>query len=503
MNPLIHQFLANSSSRNLELPDTYRPHGIHLVGGRGTGKSWFLGRTLAYQDVSRSIPTVIIDPVGKVTSFLLDKIGHSSREVQKGIWPRIRYVDMAGRDGFVIPYPLYYQLKDETRYTIANRFIEVIGRMNPQLEDAPVNGMNAIRQVARPTGILLSSLGYQITEAEDLLTNFASWERRLQMLTQPHDVMTAARYFLKDYNKPQAGAFRNKIADLVLDPINRAIFGASCWGIPWREVIDKKLCVVIDISRELNDEMTTLKMLWLFQSLIAFIKSDGSHRTEPLSIIIDELAAMYHLGDEILGRDIDSLTNVRGRNYNVWLTVAHQELYQFDETTQKSLMSIGTQMIGATSDPQSAWKYAQQFNRIDPLREKRKQKTVLSIQGGLWIDHIDVNPVEYSVQEQLVTASYEYMDISPLYFFVKMGGEDLQLMRLTEPAATINTEMVEQDKGLLMAHYGRRIEDIENEITKRLSTDTIAEYEAPMYDIPETGDDDDELLAPPRSGASR
>jgi hypothetical protein len=488
-----------ANSWTFELPDAYRTHGIHLVGGRETGKSWFMGRTLAYQDVSRGIPTVIIDPVGKVINYLLDKIGHQQRGLQEHLWPRIRYVDMSGREGAVIPYPLYYRLADETLYAIANRFIEVIRRMNPQLEDAPVNGMNAIRAVARPAGILLASLGYQITEAESLLTDIHSWEGRLKQVTKPQDVMTAARYFLKDYNKNAAVAFRNKIADIVLDPINRCIFGASSWGIPWREVIDKKLCVLIDISREPTDDMTTLKMLWLFQSLITFIKSEGSSRTAPLSIIIDELAAMYHLGDNILARDIDSLTNVRGRNYNVWLTLAHQEQYQFDEPTQKSLMSMGTQMIGMTTDPSTAWGYAQRFVRVNPLKEKRQQKSVLSSSGGLFFDLVEVNPVEYTSQEQLITGSYEYMDIDPLYFFIKTSNSSLRTIRLTEPRAIINTEMVERDKGLLMRKYGRRIDDVEKEIEKRLSTDTTAEYEAPIYDMPETGDDEDELLAPPRS----
>lgn len=480
------------------VPTKYRPHGIHIVGGRETGKSWFMGRALAYHDLVSEVPTVIIDPVGKVINYLLDKLGTRSRSEQARLWPRIRYVDMAGREGTVIPYPLYYRLSDETLYTIANRFIEVIRRMNPQLEDAPVNGMNAIRAVARPIGILLSSQGFQITEAESLLTDTHSWEGRLKKVTRPYDVAEAARFFLKDYSRTQAAAFRNKISDIVLDPVNRAIFGASAWGIPWREVIDKKLCVLIDISREPTDEMTTLKMLWLFQSLISFIKSEGVSRTAPLSIIIDELAAMYHLGDDILAKDIDSLTNVRGRNYNVWLTLAHQEMFQFDEPTQNSLMSMGTQMVGATTDPKAAWRYAQQFNRIDPLKEKRQQKTWLH-QNSVLMELADVNPVEYTPQEQLITGSYEYMDIERLCFFVKVGGRMVRQMRITEPRATINTEMVERDKRLLMRKYGRRINEIEAEIAARLSLEKAFEYEAPVYDPQEVDDDDDPIFKKARS----
>ena len=45
----------------VRLHDRIRPYGVHVVGSRGSGKSYLLGRRLAWEDFKRGIPTIIID----------------------------------------------------------------------------------------------------------------------------------------------------------------------------------------------------------------------------------------------------------------------------------------------------------------------------------------------------------------------------------------------------------------------------------------------------------
>src|SRR4051794_17933792 len=54
--------------------DSTRSMGIHLVGGKGSGKSRLMGRVIAKQDVIRRIPLVLLDPYGSTVDYLLDAL---------------------------------------------------------------------------------------------------------------------------------------------------------------------------------------------------------------------------------------------------------------------------------------------------------------------------------------------------------------------------------------------------------------------------------------------
>lgn len=493
----------------MRLSDTDRKRGIHLVAQSGFGKSWFLGRRLVFNDVCRNVPVIIFDPIGATIDNLLDKIGKQPKPLQKKLWPRIRYVDMGGRDGYVMPFPLYYrERQDDSYYRIANRFVDAIRRLDPKLADAPVQGMNAIRPIGLNAGVILTALGYQITEADELLADPSKWELKFQHLLSQNptnEIRRAINFMQNSYIKSQALLFRSKITDMVLDPINRCIFGASLPAINWDEVISKRLCVLIDTSQDgdTDDYMCGIKMQWVFRSLISYIRRSGRGRKLPISIYIDELASMYNTTDNLLSKDMNQLINGTARNYNLWLTIAHQEMYQFEEQTQKTLMSMGTQIIGNTDDQDAAMRFARRYDKIDPLKEKRRTKVWGSstsknygytYDGHLTpldssTDHyvIDENPVEYSLNEQLHMSSYKYTSLPPFTFLVRTPSmPELQRVSLhdLDPGQTINLADVELAKRTLTRAFGHKIQDVEAEIERRLSG-KIEEYEAPRNDIPE------------------
>ncbi len=89
----------------------------------------------------------------------------------------------------------------------------------------------------------------------------------------------------------------------------------------------------------------------------------------------------------------------------VWLTLAHQELFQLDERIQQSLMSLGTQILGVTSDRKAALALAQQLYPYDPTKVKRFEpvyngRGIASVFGGRTVD--------YTIQEQQYLASNEF-----------------------------------------------------------------------------------------------
>ena len=148
------------TKKTFELSADDKRLGLHLVAGKGSGNSRFLGRILAFDNVTINVPTVIIDPTGAAIDNLLDRIGCIPDVKQRGeILARIRYIDIAGRRGFVMPQRMYYPAsKRESFNDMAMRFVEMINRTDRSLAEAPIQGANAITYIGRYVGIIRSWL---------------------------------------------------------------------------------------------------------------------------------------------------------------------------------------------------------------------------------------------------------------------------------------------------------------------------------------------------------
>src|SRR5262249_12684690 len=115
--------------------------------------------------------------------------------------------------------------------------------------------------------------------------------------------------------------------------------------------------------------------------------------------------------------DLDELINVLARNYRVWLTLAHQEMFQFDQRTQKTLLTMGTQIFGSTSDLDTAVQLARTLYKVDPYKAKRYEAVYGSINGEPEV--LDYRPVEFSTEEQHLLQSYKIKDQQAFHFLVR------------------------------------------------------------------------------------
>src|SRR4051812_1480633 len=188
------------SGYSLWLPDTARSMGIHLLAGKGSGKSRLMGRGIAWDDFIRGIPVVIFDPVGPTIDNFLDKLTRLPREYQECLWKRVIYVDMSDSSGRVTPMPLYYRLGTESFYSISQRYLDVVRRVDPALQSASILGWNQLWYVGTYTGMILSALDLQITEAEHLLRHPEAWVTRINQAVQTHpELVDAASFFTDQY----------------------------------------------------------------------------------------------------------------------------------------------------------------------------------------------------------------------------------------------------------------------------------------------------------------
>src|SRR3990172_5379269 len=93
--------------RLIWLPDHARSMGIHIMAGKGSGKSRLMGRIIALLDFLRGVPQVIFDPHGPTIDNFLDKFIRLPKEYRERLFSRIMYIDMSGSTGQVFPFPLY------------------------------------------------------------------------------------------------------------------------------------------------------------------------------------------------------------------------------------------------------------------------------------------------------------------------------------------------------------------------------------------------------------
>ncbi|WP_448620073.1 hypothetical protein [Geodermatophilus sp. URMC 65] len=368
--------------------------GTFIAAPKGSGKSRLMGRGLAWQDFLHDVPLIILDPVGGTIDNFLDKIRRGpSLQKQREYWKRVRYVPMSGYQGYVSSWPIYYEAKTgESFSTRAQRFVDVIARVDPALQTAGVQGFNALSGAAHPGGIVLCALGLGIYHLWDLLRDPTAWEPQLQRLEKEYPETVEAIDDLRmlavmsDRDRlSQLMSLRNKLRPLRLDPTFKAVFGGTAPSITWDDVVKKKQAVLIDF-RGMPDEMKKFALLWVYNSFLTFIKHRGhSKMRDPVSFIIDELTYMVGTAGtnaDLLTADINELVNQISRSHGVWVTLATQELFQLPPKMRQTVLSMGTVILGQMSDNQAAEELARRYFTIDPYKEKARRTRFEKVRKG-------------------------------------------------------------------------------------------------------------------------
>ncbi len=483
----INSFVSRSmQARLLWLPDDARSMGIHIMAGKGSGKSRLMGRVIAWLDFLRGIPLVIFDPHGPTIDNFLDKIVRQPKELQEQVWRRVIYVDMSGRTGRVIPFPLYYRLGQEGLYEISQRYLDVVRKLDPNLQTASVEGWNPLWRIGTSVGMVLAALGFQITEAENLVRDPSAWERYFARAVSTHPDVQPAVEFFQDYatwkdetQGRRSDSFLNKAALFAFDPAMKAMFGASIPGIDWNRVVHERSAVLLDFRHEQDIERRRFKMVWAFNYFLTFIKHRGAGRHRPVGLIIDELTSLFSvqtLSTDLFASDLDDLINVIARNYRVWLTITHQELFQLDERARKTLMAMGTQVLGVTSDRDAALDLAREFFRFNPYWVKKREPIYNSSHGVSNI--IDYRTVEFTMDEQTLLRSYAVSDQGRFHFLVSAAPREGDTTGALRPVTLQNLDrdrypdeqLVAQARTLLMERRAERVSDILAEIDARFAS---------------------------------
>jgi hypothetical protein len=365
-------------------------NGTYILGAKGSGKST-LEAELAWHHYLCGIGQILIDPigVGLTDTFLwkllcfLRKIPFSSHSRYLA---RIKYVNIAAKD-YIVPFPLIYKTGAErSLLEVAERYLHTILISSPWLLHAQVQGWPPLHYVGSQTAIVLAALDYPLTFAQDLLRHPEAWERAgrfHEAIRRYPEAAPAVAFFREEYipageanRRRLLNPYFDKIFTFTLDPNLRAMFGATTPGIDYEEEERKGHTVMVDCRSELDPELKRFKLLWIFESIYEYIRRRG-RRVRPLGLIIDEFASLCHKlpgGENPMATLLDEFINVYMRNHHIWLTVAHQSLYQIDEALRYTLLSLGNYAFGRAATMPEARLLADVLYRTNPYLVKHWRK---------------------------------------------------------------------------------------------------------------------------------
>jgi hypothetical protein len=485
------------------LAHTVRGQGVNILGAKGSGKTYLLSR-IVWQDYCQSRPQVVLDHVGPLIDGFLSKaceiLPQLSAEQQRAWWDRIVLIDLAAETGDVVPFPTFYRLGTEDFYTIGQRPLDLFRQLDPELETAPITGLNALLRIGTHANTILAALGYQLTEAPHLLAHPMAWLSRLAEVENRFSETSASVSFLtqeflqwsKDKQVTLSETFRTKVDLLTANPTMRAVFGASNPGVQWEEVIRKGHTVLIDARRILGMEQRRILMLWILKYFLSFIKYRGAgHHHPPIGLVIDELSLLTSLksrGESILAEELNELINVYGRNNRVWLTTSAQELYQFTPTMQKMLLSMGTQIFSSTSDIDAAVTLARNLFDADSHRVKYWHPLYMMMdeiesaiplgRSRMYIpkrpEIIDRRPEFQRLDEQHYEQAKRIKNQKTFHFFVRLaiaeGENDTKIYPMNigfDHLGFANTAVTERARRILAKRSGTPREEILTEISSR------------------------------------
>lgn len=326
--------------------DDRRRH-LYVIGQTGTGKSTFL-LNLINQDISNNEGLAVLDPHGDLINKILALIPPERSE-------DVILLDPADLERpFGINMLEYNPQFPEQKTFIVNEMQNIFSKIFPESGEAlgPV-----FQQYMRNSLLLLMEnpeQGYTLLETPRVLTDS---EFRKKLLENCHNIVVK-NFWEKEAEKAGGEAALANIAPYITSKFNnfiandylRPIIGQSKSSINFREVLDNKKILLINLSKgRLGDiNMGLLGLIFVGKILMAaYSRIDVSEESRK---------DFYLYIDEFQNFTTDSLSSIlaEARKYRLNLIAAHQFIAQLGEKIRDAVFGNVGSTFAMRVGPQDA-----------------------------------------------------------------------------------------------------------------------------------------------------
>jgi energy-coupling factor transporter ATP-binding protein EcfA2 len=311
-----------------------RTRHVYIIGKTGMGKSTLL-ENMAVQDIQNGEGMCFIDPHGKTADLLMEYVPQS----------RIRDVI------YIAPF--------DTEFPISFNVLESI---DPDKRHLVVSGlMSTFKKIwvdawsARMEYILTNTLlalleapGSTLLGVNRMLSDKAYRNDIVSYIKDPSVKAFWTKEFAS-YTERQAAeavpAIQNKVGQFTANPLIRNMIGQPHSSFDFREAMDKKKIMIINLSKgKIGDE----NMKLLGGLLVTKIYLAAMSRADVPDRVMKMLPNFYLFVDEFQNFANASFADIlsEARKYKLNLTIAHQYVEQMDEFVRPAVFgNVGTMIL--------------------------------------------------------------------------------------------------------------------------------------------------------------
>jgi hypothetical protein len=317
-----------------------RTRHVYVIGKTGMGKSTML-ENMAVQDIQNGEGMCFIDPHGKTADLLLEYV------------PKERIRDVIYIAPFDVDYPISFNVLEsvdsEKRHLVVSGLMSTFKKI---WEDAWSARMEYI--LTNTLLALLEAKGSTLLGVNRMLSDK---EYRKQIVAQVKDP-SVNTFWTKEFanytERTQAEAvpaIQNKVGQFTANPLIRNMIGQPHSSFDFREAMDKRKIVIINLSKgKVGDE----NMKLLGGLLVTKIYLAAMSRADIPDRAMKIVPNFYLFVDEFQNFANASFADIlsEARKYKLNLTIAHQYIEQMDEVVRPAVFgNVGTMItfrVGAT-----------------------------------------------------------------------------------------------------------------------------------------------------------
>ena len=334
-NPDQITYFAQTNSRGKEaafgIRRQDRERHMYIIGKTGMGKSTML-ENMAIQDIRNGEGMAFLDPHGSTADRIMEYV------------PAHRVKDVVYFAPFDLEHPIAFNIMEDVGYD--KRHLVVSGLLSAFRKiwvDAWSARMEYI--LSNTLMALLEYEGATLLDVNRMLINKAFRKKVVENITDPivksFWVEEFANYTDR-YTQDATPAIQNKVGQFTSNPLIHNIVGQPKSSFDFRQLMDDKKIVIINLSKGRVGEVNTNL---LGSMIVTKIYLAAMSRADVPAEVMRDLPSFYLYVDEFQNFANESFSDIlsEARKYKLRLIIAHQYVEQMEEEVRDAVFgNVGT-----------------------------------------------------------------------------------------------------------------------------------------------------------------